>query len=343
MPTITSTAWGESPAGKATLFQLTNDQGNTLSLTNHGGIITSIVINGQEMVIGFDDLESYLGENPYYGALVGRYGNRIGGSQFSLDGKTFMLAPNNNGNQLHGGPRGFNDYVWVADTATTAEAAMVTLSHISPDGDQGFPGELRVSCRYEWTNDNELRLHYEARTDKPTIVNLTNHTYFNIGDGENILQQTLQLKADRFTPVNDVLIPFGENLSVKGTPFDFTSAKVIGKDIRADHPQIALANGYDHNWELNDYDGSLREFALVTDPASGRKLRCFTTEPGVQIFTANFAAGQFKGRGGMDLPTYGAICLETQHFPDSPNQPSFKTPRLDPGEVYSTTTVYRFE
>ncbi len=343
MPTITSTEWGESPAGKATLFQLINDQGNTLSLTNHGGIITSILMDGQEMVIGFDDLESYLGENPYYGALVGRYGNRIGGSQFSLDGNTFTLLANNNGNQLHGGPKGFNDYVWEADTSTTKEAAIVTLSHISPDGDQGFPGELRVSCRYEWTNANELRLHYEARTDKPTIVNLTNHTYFNIGAGENILQQTLQLNADRFTPVNDELIPFGENLAVMNTPFDFTSAKAIGQDIKTDHPQIALANGYDHNWELNDYDGSLREFALVTDPVSGRKLRCFTTEPGVQVFTANFAAGQFMGRGGKDLPTYGAICLETQHFPDSPNQVNFKTPRLDPRQVYSTTTVYRFE
>ncbi|WP_175489395.1 aldose epimerase family protein [Neolewinella agarilytica] len=343
MPTITSTAWGESPAGKVSLFELTNDQGNTLSLTNYGGIVTSIVMQGKEMVIGFDNLESYLGEHPYYGALVGRYGNRIGGSQFSLDGKTFMLEPNNNGNQLHGGPRGFNDHLWGVDTATTAEAAIVTLSHISPDGDQGFPGELRVSCRYEWTNDNELRLYYEARTNKPTIVNLTNHTYFNIGNEENILQQTLHLKADRFTPVNDEMIPFGENLSVRGTPFDFTTAKEIGRDIMADHPQIALANGYDHNFELNDYDGSLKEFALVTDPASGRKLRCFTTEPGVQIFTANFAAGQFKGRGGTDLPTYGAICLETQHFPDSPNQANFKTPRLDPGQVYSTTTVYRFE
>lgn len=343
MPTISSEPWGESPAGKATLYQLTNDKGNTFSLTDHGGIITSIMIDGTEMVIGFDRLDGYLAENPYYGALIGRYGNRIGDSKFSLDGTSHQLVPNENGNQLHGGPKGFNDYVWKAETITNDNAAIVTLSHVSPDGDQGFPGELKVSCRYEWTNDNELRLYYEATTDKATIVNLTNHTYFNISGGGTVLDQTMQLRADRFTPVNDELIPFGENTPVAGTPFDFTAPKKIGQDIKADHPQIALANGYDHNWELTDYDGSLKEFALLTDPASGRKLRCFTTEPGVQIFTANFAPGQFVARGGKDLPTYGAICLETQHFPDSPNQEAFKTPRLDPGQTYKTTTVYRFE
>jgi len=343
MPTISETAWGESLAGKARLFRLTNNRGNTLSLTNHGGIITSIIIGGQEMVVGYDKLEGYLSDNPYYGALIGRYGNRIGGSQFSLDGTTYKLPANNNGHQLHGGPAGFNDYVWKADTATSPELAVVTLSHLSPDGDQGFPGELRVSCRYEWTNDDELRISYKATTDKPTIVNLTNHTYFNIGDGEDILNQSLKLLANYYTPVNDESIPLGEIVAVAGTPFDFTSAKKIGQDIKADHPQITIANGYDHNWVLNNYDGSLREFALLTDPVSGRKLRCFTTEPGVQVFTANFPPGRFAGRGGKDLPTYGAICLETQHFPDSPNQDKFKTPRLDPGQVYATTTVYRFE
>lgn len=330
--------------GGVTIYTLTNAKGNTVKLTNYGGIITSIIVDGVEMVIGYDKFPSYLGEHPYYGALVGRYGNRIANARFSLDGETFELIPNNNGNQLHGGPKGFDKYIWEPSSRDTSdEAVSVTLRHVSPDGDQGFPGKLSVACTYTWTNDNELRLSYEATSTKNTIVNLTNHTYFNIGSADTITGQTLQLKADSYTPVNEELIPFGKNEPVAGTPFDFRQAKAIGQDIRADHPQVALANGYDHNWALNDYDGSLREFALLTDPASGRKLRCFTTEPGVQIFTANFTPGKFKGRGGKDLPTYGAICLETQHFPDSPNQEAFKTPLLKKGETYRTETVYRFE
>lgn len=342
-PTITQTSFGETPAGEATHFTLTNSQGNSLKLTNYGGIITSIVVDGEELVIGFDELTPYLAPNPYYGALIGRYGNRIANARFTLDGATYELPANNNGNQLHGGPRGFDKYVWKAELETTPEAAVVTLAHVSPDGDQGFPGELSVRCRYAWTNDNELRLTYTATSTKNTIVNLTNHTYFNISAADTMTAQLLQLHADYYTPVDTELIPVGENAPVAGTPFDFRSAKPIGQDIRADHPQIALANGYDHNWVLNDYDGSLREFAVLTDPASGRKLRCFTTEPGVQIFTANFTPGQFPARGGKGLPTYGAICLETQHFPDSPNQAAFKTPVLRAGEVYRTETVYRFE
>ncbi|MEM1358026.1 MAG: aldose epimerase family protein [Bacteroidota bacterium] len=343
MPTISSIPWGESPTGPATLFTLTNDQGNTLSLTNYGGIITSIKVDGVEMVIGFDNIDGYLDLNPYYGALIGRYGNRIGDAKFSIDGQEYPLPANNNGNQLHGGPKGFDKQLWKADTQTTEEAAIVTLSYVSPDGDQGFPGELTVSCAYAWTNDNELRLTYTATTTKNTIVNLTNHTYFNIGTSDTITTHTLRLNAERYTPVNDELIPFGENELVAGTPFDFRAAKPIGQDIRADHPQIALANGYDHNWELSNYDGTLREFALLTDPATGRKLRCATTEPGVQIFTSNFPPGKFPMRGQQDLPTYGAICLETQHFPDSPNQENFKTPLLKVGDTYRTTTVYHFE
>ncbi|MEO0732324.1 MAG: aldose epimerase family protein [Bacteroidota bacterium] len=343
MPTISSQDWGDTPDGPASLFTLTNDRGNSLRLTNYGGIITSIIIDGTEMVVGFDKIDGYLAPNPYYGALIGRYGNRIANARFTLDSVTYELPANNNDNQLHGGPKGFDKYVWEADTATTETAASVTLSHLSPDRDQGFPGELTVRCRYEWTNDNELRLTYTATSTKNTIVNLTNHTYFNIGAADTMTAQTLQLNADYFTPVDDELIPLGENIPVAGTPFDFRRAKPIGQNIQSDHPQIALANGYDHNWALNDYDGTLREFALLTDPASGRKLRCFTTEPGVQIFTANFPAGQFSDRGGKDLLTYGAICLETQHFPDSPNQENFRTPVLNPGDTYSTTTVYRFE
>lgn len=345
MPTVIGEAFGsiKSAGQESTLYTLTNDQGNTVKLTDYGGIITSIVVAGVEMVIGFDEIAGYLEEHPYFGALVGRYGNRIADAQFTLDGEAFKLEPNNNGNQLHGGPKGFDKHLWTGSTETTDDAVSVTLRHISPDGDQGFPGELTVSCTYTWTNDNELRLTYEATTTKNTIVNLTNHTYFNIGSEPTVENHTLRLDGDTYTPVNGNMIPLGRNAPVEGTPFDFRTAKPIGQDIAADHPQLKIPNGYDHNWAINGYDGSLREFAVVTDPASGRKLRCFTTEPGVQIWTTNFEPGQFKMRGGKDLPTHGAICLETQHFPDSPNQEAFQTPRLNAGATYRTETVYRFE
>lgn len=343
-PSITGEKFGYIDGeGGTTLYTLTNASGNTVKVTDYGGIITSILVDGVEMVIGFDKFEQYREENPYFGALIGRYGNRIADAKFSLDGKTYQLTKNNNGNQLHGGIRGFDKYIWSGETATTDEAVSLTLRHVSPDGDEGFPGELTVACTYTWTNDNELRLDYEATTDKPTIVNLTNHTYFNIGSQPTVESHLLRLDGDQYTPTDEELIPLGHLEPVAGTPFDFRTAKPIGRDIQADHPQLKIPNGYDHNWALNGYDGSLREFALVTDPESGRKLRCFTTEPGVQIWTTNFKPGQFQMRGGRDLPVHGAICLETQHFPDSPNQEAFRTPRLNVGETYRTTTVYRFE
>lgn len=344
MPSIEKKDFGRTPAGQeATLYTLTNDHGNSLKVTDWGGIITSIVVDGVEMVIGYDALAPYLAENPYYGALIGRYGNRIAGAEFTLDGRKYSLAPNENGNQLHGGPRGFDKVRWSAETKTTDSAVSVILTHESPDGDQGFPGRLNVVCTYTWTNDNELKLDYEATADKDTIVNLTNHTYFNIGRQPTVDTYRLRLDADHYTPVDEAMIPFGKNEPVAGTPFDFLLAKPLGQDLRADHPQITRARGYDHNWALNNYDGTLREFALLTDPASGRQLRCFTTEPGVQVFTANFRPGQFTGRNGKNLPTYGAVCFETQHFPDSPNQEAFRTPRLNAGEVYRSQTIYRFE
>lgn len=343
MLTIRSDTFGRIGDRTATLYTLTNDRGNTVKVTDYGGIITSITVDDTEMVIGFDKLDGYLAENPYFGALIGRYGNRIADARFTLDGEIFELPANNNGNQLHGGPRGFDKVLWTGQTDTTDEAASLTLRHVSPDGDQGFPGELTVACTYTWTNDNELRLAYEATTTKSTIVNLTNHTYFNIGSGPKVLDHTLRLDGSYYTPTDDESIPLGELAPVAGTPFDFRTAKPIGRDIDRDHPQLNIPGGYDHNWAIDGYDGSLREFALVTDPVSGRKLRCLTTEPGVQIWTTNFAPGQFTMRGGKDLPPRGAICLETQHFPDSPNQGNFTTPRLNKGETYRTETVYRFE
>ena len=344
MPTVTEARWGDSPAGPVTRYSLTNDRGNSIHVLNYGGIIQSIQIDGEEMVLGYDTISGYTGENPYYGALIGRYGNRIGGASFTLDGQTYQLDANENGNQLHGGTEGFNRKLWKVSRMTTDSSARVRLTYTSPDGEMGFPGTLDVTCTYEWTNDNALRIHYEATTDKNTIVNLTNHTYFSIGGGaSSILNQTLRLDADFYTPVSEALIPLGENEAVAGTPFDFRQPKPIGQDIKSDHPQVALANGYDHNWALNNPDDSLREFALLTDPDSGRKLRCFTTEPGVQIFTTNFKPGRFTHRGGAPVEAYTGICLETQHFPDSPNQDNFPTPLLKVGETYNTTTVYRFE
>jgi aldose 1-epimerase len=343
MQRISSKAWGQSPDGAATLYTLTNSNGNRLSVSDYGGIITSIKVGGEEMVIGYDQLEDYLAPNPYYGALIGRYGNRIAGGKFSIGEKDYTLAANNGPNSLHGGIKGFDKHVWKVDTSSGDNRASITLNHVSPDGDEGFPGSLNVSCKYEWTDDDELRLTYTATTDKTTIVNLTNHTYFNIAGSGNVRDQLLQLDADQYTPVDETLIPLGALAPVAGTPFDFTKAKPIGQDIAADHPQIALANGYDHNWAINGFNGKLREFATITDPASGRRLSCYTTEPGVQIFTTNFKPGQFSGRDHTPLPLYGAICLETQHFPDSPNQEAFTTPLLEPGDTYRTTTVYRFE
>ena len=344
MPTHTQESWGDARPGPVTRHTLTNDAGNTVSILDYGGIVQSIVVGGEEMVLGYDSIGGYLGKNPYYGALVGRYGNRIAYARFTLHGTTYQVDANENGNQLHGGTEGFNRRRWMVEPSTTDTVAAVRLTYTSPDGEMGFPGTLAVACTYEWSNDNALRIHYEATTDKTTIVNLTNHSYFSIGGGgKSVLDQTLYLDADRYTPVSRELIPTGKNEEVAGTPFDFRTPKPIGRDIESDHAQIRLTRGYDHNFVINGYDGSLREFALLTDPVSGRKLRCLTTEPGVQVFTTNFRSGEFTVRDGAPVQPHTGICLETQHFPDSPNQPNFATPVLKVGDTYNTTTVYRFE
>lgn len=343
VPTISQSTWGESPYGTASLYTLTNDAGHRVVISDWGATIQSIRYQNTEMTVGYETLEEYLGPNPYFGALVGRYGNRIGGATFTLEGKTFPLEANEKGNQLHGGPEGFDKRLWRATTGTTDSSALLTLSLTSPDGDQGFPGTLQVRCTYEWTNNHELRIHYTATTDKTTLVNLTNHTYFNLAGGGTILDHRLWLDGDYFTPVKPDMIPTGDLAPVAGTPFDFTTAKPIGEDIGAADPQLKIPNGYDHNWAINNYDGSLREFARLEDPASGRSMRCFTTEPGVQIWTTNFPEGKFIVRPDTPILTHAAICLETQHFPDAPNQEKFATPVLKVGETYNTTTVYRFE
>ncbi len=343
MASITSTPWGSAPDGPVTRYTLTNNAGNTVSLLDLGGVVQSIRIGGTELVLGYDTLDGYLQRQPYFGALVGRYGNRIAEARFTLNGISYPLDANENGNQLHGGTSGFNDKIWTADPSVTETAAVLQLSRLSPDGEMGFPGNLQVSCTYTWTDRNALRIQYEATTDRDTVVNLTNHAYFNLHGSGSILQHTLQLDADHYVPVDAAGIPSGQLAAVADTPFDFRETKAVGRDIRAEHPQVAAAHGYDHTFAIRDYDGELREFAVLTDPSSGRRLRALTTEPGVQVFTANFVNDEFYDRDGTPLSPYRGICLETQHFPDSPNQENFKSPLLKVGDTYNTTTVYRFE
>ncbi len=343
MPTVKREIWGQASGKTVERFTLENASGNTVALLSYGGIIQSIMIGGKEMTLGFDKLEGYMGINPGYGAIMGRYANRIGGASFTLNGTTYELDANEGDNQLHGGSVGFNAKVWEAESFANEREAGVRLQLLSPDGDMGYPGKLTVTVVYTWSDDNALRIEYAATTDKDTVLNLTNHTYFNLGEADTIVDDILQVDADRFTPVNEEQIPTGELLPVHDTPFDFRSPKRIGEVIDADHPQVAAAGGFDHNFVISNYDGSLREVALVIDPHSGRRLRCWTTEPGVQVFTTNFPTGKYKMRGNTPTPRHGGICLETQHFPDSPNHDAFPTTVLKVGETFNSTTVFRFE
>lgn len=338
---ITTKDWGEVDGKKISLYTLTNDEGNQVTITNYGGTVTSFVTpdkngNKSSIIIGFDSLQPYLQSPPYFGALIGRYGNRIGDAKFSLDGKQYTLAANNGKNHLHGGLKGFDKVVWDASVADSSTPSL-TLKYLSKDGEEGYPGNLNVTVQYTLTNDNELKIEYNATTDKATPVNLTNHSYFNLtGDVSNtILDHTLMIDADRYTPVDTTLIPTGEIKSVKGTPFDFTTAKKIGKDIDQ------VPGGYDHNWVLNKKDSSLEKVAELTDSVSGRTMDVYTTEPGLQFYTGNFLDGTFTNRGGTPLKLHTALCLETQHFPDSPNKPNFPTTTLQPGEQYHSVTMYK--
>lgn len=343
MPTVSKTPWGDAPEGPVTRFTLTNAAGNTVSILDYGGIIQSLVVDGHEMVLGCDDLEGYLEPNPSYGAIIGRYANRIANARFTLNGVTYSLTPNENGNQLHGGPEGFNSRLWAPEPFTGDDHAGLRLHRVSLDGEMGYPGTLDVTVTYTWTDADELRIDYAATTDKDTVLNLTNHTYFNLGEDPTILGHTLKLMADRYTPVDEQGLPTGELPQVEGTPFDFREAKRVGADIHADHPQVRQARGFDHNFVVTDHDGSLREVAVVTEPLTGRRLRTFTTEPGVQLFTSTFPTGKYRMRGDAPAPTYGGLCLETQHFPDAPNQDNFPSTVLRVGEEFRSTTVYRFE
>jgi aldose 1-epimerase len=313
----------------------------------YGGIITSILApdrNGAmaDVVLGFDSLEPYLPRHPYFGAIVGRYGNRIGNAQFTLDGRTYKLAANNGPNHLHGGVRGFDKYVWEA--APLADATGVAFSRTSADGEEGYPGSLKVRVTYRLSDANALEIAYEATTDKATPVNLTQHTYFNLAghDAGDILGHEVTINADRFTPVDATLIPTGELANVAGTPFDFRKPAKVGARIDEPHPQLKMGRGYDHNFVLTRKGVGLEEAARVVDRKSGRTLGVTTTEPGVQFYTGNFLDGRQKGKGGAIYRHRNGLCLETQHFPDTPNRPNFPSAILKPGETYRSRTVFAF-
>ena len=338
---ITKKDWGEVDGKKVYLFTLENENGTIVTISNYGGTVTSFVTpdkngNKSSIIVGFDSLQPYLHQPPYFGALIGRYGNRIGDAKFSLEGTTYKLAANNGKNHLHGGIKGFDKVVWNA-TVPNDSIPSLTLKYLSKDGEEGYPGNLNVTVIYTLTNDDALKIEYNAETDKATPINLTNHSYFNLsGDISNtILNHRLMIDADNYTPVDSTLIPTGEIKSVKESPFDFTSSKLIGRDIDS------VKGGYDHNWVLNKKDTSLQKVAVLSDSTSGRSLEVYTTQPGIQFYAGNFLDGKFINRDGKPIKLHTALCLETQHFPDSPNKPNFPSTILNPGEKYYSVTIYK--
>ncbi len=336
------------PWGMSDLYTLRNAKGAEATITTYGARVVTLKMPDKagkfdDIVLGFDNLDGYLQAPPppYFGATIGRYGNRIAGGKFKLDGKTYTLAKNNGANSLHGGNVGFDKVLW---TAKPGDGASVVMTYLSKDGEEGYPGNLTANVTYTLTDNNELLIKYSATTDKDTVLNLTNHSYFNLaGQGEgDILGHLVMIDADRFTPVDKGLIPTGELKPVDGTPFDFRKPTPIGDRIDAKDPQIALGPGYDHNFVLNRTGPSLQLAARVNEPKTGRVMEVLTTEPGLQFYTSNFLDGTLKGVGGKVYPRRSAFCMETQHFPDSPNHPAFPSTTLKPGETYHSETVYRF-
>jgi aldose 1-epimerase len=339
--------FGQTPSGEAVdLYTLTNGKGMEATISTYGGVVVSLKVPDRtgtlgDVVLGFDRFEGYLKPPPYFGAIVGRYGNRIAHAKFTLDGVEYALAKNNGENSLHGGNRGFDKRLW---TATHGTGQSLELTYLSKDGEEGYPGNLSTTVTYTLTGNNELRIDYAATTDKDTVLNLTNHSYFNLagqGNGD-VLGHQVTIFADRFTPVDKTMIPTGELRNVQGTPFDFRQPHAIGERIDSGDEQLLLGRGYDHNFVLNRAGPGLELAARVAEPKTGRVLEVLTTEPGVQFYTSNFLDGTLTGKGGKVYGPRSAFCLETQHFPDSPNKPDFPSVVLKPGGHYLTTTVYRF-
>ena len=340
--------FGKTPDGTAVeRFTLTNARGVVLQAISYGGIITSLRVpdrNGQfeDIVLGFDTLDGYVKDHPFFGAIIGRYGNRIAKGAFTLEGKTYKLATNNGPNHLHGGNKGFDKVVWTAEPLAGSNG--IAFTRTSPDGEEGYPGNLRVRVTYTLTDANELIVDYSATTDKATPVNLTQHSYFNLAGqaSGDILGHQLMLNADRYTPIDATSIPTGELAPVEGTPFDFRQPTAIGARINEEHPQLKNGQGYDHNWVLNRKGPGRQLAARVIEPNSGRTLEIATTEPGIQFYSGNFLDGTLTGKAGAVYKHRTGFCLETQHFPDSPNQPNFPSTILQPGSEYKTSTVFTF-
>ncbi len=329
------------------LYTLRNNNGAEVGISTYGGLVIFFKVpdkNGKfgDVVLGYDTLDGYLKDTPYFGALVGRYGNRIAKGKFTLDGKEYTLAVNNGPNALHGGLKGFDKVMWDAKILISASGPSLELHYLSKDGEEGYPGNLSVTAVYTLTEDNALKLQYTATTDKDTVLNLTQHSYFNLSGKGNILQDIVMIPADKFTPVDSTLIPTGELKSVAGTPFDFRQPTAIGARINDVDEQIKFGGGYDHNWVINKPMGELGLMARVYDPNSGRVLEVLSTDPGLQFYTGNFLDGKITGKGGWKYEYRNAFCMEPQHYPDSPNHPEFPTVVLKPGDTYKNTIIYKF-
>ena len=347
-PEIKKQAFGKTASQEPVeLYTLSNASGVEARIMTYGGTVVSLKVPDRrgklgDVVLGYETLDGYLKTGRYFGSIIGRYGNRIGNGKFSLDGRAYSLPKNNGENTLHGGIKGFDKVVWKAKEIKTKDAVGLSLSYVSKDGEEGFPGTLAVTVVYTLTSSNELKIEYSATTDKSTVVNLTHHSYFNLAGEGSILKHQLMINASKFTPVDAGLIPTGELRSVKGTPMDFSRAAAIGARIDQQDDQLILGKGYDHNWVLDSGGGRLALAARAYEPGSGRVMEVYTTEPGLQFYSGNFLDGSITGKGGQIYNQRYGFCLETQHFPDSPNKPGFPSTALKPGQIYSTTTIYKF-
>lgn len=347
-PRISKAPFGKTKDGKnVEIYTLTNSRGSEAKIITYGGTVVSLKVPDKQgklgdVVLGFDSIAVYEKHSAFFGALIGRYGNRIAKGKFSLDGRTYSLATNNAENHLHGGIRGFDKVVWTAKPSTDARGANLEMTYLSVDSEEGYPGNLSIKVVYTLTEDDQLKIVYSATTDKPTVVNLTHHSYFNLAGTGDILDHRLLLNADRYTPTDKGSIPTGVLAQVAGTPFDFTKETAIGARIGQDDEQLKFGRGYDHNWVLARKGNGVELAARVYEPTSGRVMNVLTTEPGIQFYSGNFLDGSIPGKGGISYPFRSGFCLETQHFPDSPNHSNFPSTVLRPGQKYAQTTIYAF-
>lgn len=347
---LDKTLFGKLPDGReVSLYSLKNKTGTQINIINYGAIITNIILKDDkgkrsDVVLGYDSLDGYLNDKSFLGAIVGRYGNRIKNGKFRLNGKTYQLACNDGNNHLHGGVVGFSKVLWKAEPIVNKSGSLLKLTYVSPDGEEGYPGTVTITVFYSLTENNALLINFQGITDIPTILNPTQHSYFNLsGDfTKSILEHELQIESDKFTPTDEEQITTGDIVKVAGTPMDFRKLTPISKDINADYQQLKYGKGYDHNWVLKNYNSTIRKAALVFEPGSGRFLEVFTDQPGLQFYSGNCLNGSIKGKNGISFKPRTGLCLETQRYPDSPNKPSFPSAILKPEKTYRHTTIYKF-